>query len=88
MMTGRDVGGDVPSEMTAICAFLPLHRSRRTAGISPSPKPTPSPVLRASLTAFDRSPKPASDRLKGSSPFDGSLRPDEPPSPVLSLVEG
>jgi hypothetical protein len=24
MMTGRDVGGDVPSEMTAICAFLPF----------------------------------------------------------------
>jgi hypothetical protein len=23
MMTGRDVGGDVPSEMTAICAFRP-----------------------------------------------------------------
>ena len=36
-------------------------------------------VLRASLTAFDHSPKPASGRLKGSSPFDGSLRPDERP---------
>ena len=36
-------------------------------------------VLRASLTAFDREPKPASGRVKGSSPFDGSLRPDEPP---------
>ena len=35
-------------------------------------------VLIAS-TALDRSPKPASGRLKGSSPFDGSLRPDEPP---------
>jgi hypothetical protein len=37
-------------------------------------------VLTASLTGFDRSPKPASSRrLKGSSPFDGSLRPDGPP---------
>jgi hypothetical protein len=35
-------------------------------------------VLRASLTAFERSPKPASGRLKGLSPFDGALRPDEP----------
>ena len=34
---------------------------------------------RPSLTAFDRSPRPASGRLKGSSPFDGLLRPDEPP---------
>jgi hypothetical protein len=36
------------------------------------------------VTGFDRSPKLASGRPKGSSPFDGSLRPDEPPSPVLS----
>ena len=36
-------------------------------------------VLKASLTASRRSPKPASGRLRGSSPFDGSLRPDEPP---------
>jgi hypothetical protein len=35
MMTGRDVGGDVPSEMTAICAFLPLDRDRRRVGIPP-----------------------------------------------------
>jgi hypothetical protein len=26
MMTGRDVGGDVPSEMTAICAFETFER--------------------------------------------------------------
>jgi hypothetical protein len=36
-------------------------------------------VLTVSLTGFDPSPKPASGRRKGSSPFDGSLRPDEPP---------
>jgi hypothetical protein len=30
----------------------------------------------------------AAGRLKGSSLFDGSLRPDEPPFPILSLVDG
>ena len=50
---------------------LPARPCRSTA--------LPATVLIASLTAFVRSRKPASGRLKGSSPFDGSLRPDGPP---------
>jgi hypothetical protein len=34
MMSGRDVGGDVPSEMTAICAPPPFSRYQRF-GLAP-----------------------------------------------------
>ena len=74
--------------LTAFTSQSPQNRIKRPsrAGLQlglvarpPAPAHALATVLRASLTAFDRSPKPASGRLKGSSPFDGSLRPDEPP---------
>jgi hypothetical protein len=54
---------------------LPARPCRSTA----CPPPMPWPRSSELLSAFDRSPKPASGRVKGSSPFDGSLRPDESP---------
>ena len=43
----------------------------------------PVTVRRASLTGFDRSPKPG-QRPPDPSPFDGSPRPDEPPDATAS----
>ena len=45
----------------------------------------PSPKWGQSWTPIEGQ---SSTPIDSSSPFDGSLRPDEPPSPVLSLVEG
>ena len=46
-------------------------------------RPCPRHGPQSLLWAFDRPPKPASGRLKGSSPFDGLLRPDELPAETL-----
>ena len=48
--------------------------------VAPTPR-TSTAVLRVSLTAFDRAPKPANGRLKGSSPFNNSLGPMSRPTP-------
>jgi hypothetical protein len=45
MMTGRDVGGDVPSEMTGICAFLPLEGARFCRAARPHRLPQAQTVL-------------------------------------------
>jgi hypothetical protein len=65
-----------PGPQEARCRPGPDRLAARTLSVAHAL----ATVVRASLTAFDRSPKPAQRyRLKGSSPFDGSLRPDEPP---------
>jgi hypothetical protein len=67
--------------------------SRRASPASPAPRGPPGPeearLFGPALIVFQlrpcRSPKPAQRSPEGSSPFDGSLRPDAACSPLLSL---
>ena len=81
---------DVPRMVPSLGPRGPPSPRRRAA--CPAPivfqlglvaRPCPRHGPQSLLWAFDRPPKPASGRLKGSSPFDGSLRPDESPAETL-----
>jgi hypothetical protein len=64
------------------------HEGTLKAAHFPAPRPCPRHGPQSLADGFRPLAHPPSGGPKGSSPFDGSLRPEEPPSPVLSLVEG
>jgi hypothetical protein len=56
-------------------------RSTSSSALSPAPRPWPRHGPQSLLSALDRSSKPPSCRLKGSSPFDGRYGPTSRPTP-------